>query len=257
MSDALLVAENLRAHRGAHVVLDAISFAANAGEVLAVLGPNGAGKSTLLRCVAGLAPRTGNVRVRGRDVASLSRLERARAITYLPQRSLLGSPLPVATVVAHGRYAHAPGMGRFGVRDHEAIAEAMHATGVAHLDTRSFTTLSYGEQRRVLLARALATGADALLLDEPAASLDIAHALSLFETLRALAAQGRAVVVAVHQLDDARRFADRGLLLHEGRAIVDGTVDAVLTAAHVRRVYGVELREREALGFRLPEGPTA
>lgn len=252
MSDVALVAEALRVERGGRAVVDGVSFAAARGEVLAVLGPNGAGKSSLLRAVAGLVPYAGRVSLQSREAASLSRLEHARAITYLPQRSLLGSPLPTTTVVAHGRYAHAPGLGRLDAADRDAVAEAMRTTGVAHLARQPFTTLSYGEQRRVLLARALATGAGVLLLDEPAASLDIAHALALFRTLRALAATGRAVVVAVHQLDDARRHADRGLLLREGRAVAFGSIDSVLTPANVLDVYGVELVERDAAGFRLP-----
>jgi iron complex transport system ATP-binding protein len=252
MSDAQLVVENLRVEHGGRAVVAGVSFAAERGEVLAVLGPNGAGKSSLLRAVAGLVPHEGRVVIAGREAATLSRLEHARALTYLPQRSLLASPLPAATVVAHGRYAYAPGFGRLTDADRTAIGRAMETTGVSHLAYQPFTRLSYGEQRRVLLARSLATGAGILFLDEPAASLDVAHALALFRTLRARADAGDTVAVAVHQLDDARRFADRALLLQEGRLIAHGAVKAVLAPEHVLRVYGVELHEREALGFRLP-----
>ncbi len=257
MSDAALTVEGLRVERGGRAVLDGIGFNALPGELVALLGPNGSGKTTLLRAIAGLMPYTGRIRIGARDAESLTRVERARLVAYLPQRSLLASPLPVATVVAHGRYAHTPGLGRLRASDHAAVTAAMQAMAVTSLAAQAYTALSYGEQRRVLLARALATGAQTLLLDEPTAALDIAHALGLFRTLGALAASGRTVIVAVHQLDDARRHAHRGLLLSAGRVVVHGTLDQVLTPAHVANVYGVELCERDALGFRLPGNPTS
>jgi iron complex transport system ATP-binding protein len=251
VTESALSVHDLCVTRNGARVLDRVSFEARTGEVLAVLGPNGAGKSTLLRAVAGIHPSTGRVAVGGRDAAGLDPRERARLLAYLPQRSLLDAPLLVERVVGQGRYARAPGLGRLAATDRDAIEQAMRATGVARLRDRAFTALSYGEQRRVLLARALATEAPLLLLDEPAAALDIAHALGLFATLRGLAEAGRAIVVVVHQLDDARRHADRGLLLREGTAHATGAVRDVLSAANVAQVWGVGMRENEALAFHL------
>ena len=251
MADAVLSVDDVRVSRDGRRVLDGVSLAAMAGEVVAVLGPNGSGKSTLLRAIAGLLPSAGRIALAGRDAVTIGAAARARVLAYLPQRSLLDAPLPVERVVAQGRYAHTPGLGRLGHADRRAVDQAMDTTGVTQLRARAFTALSYGEQRRVLLARALATEAPLLLLDEPGAALDITHALSLFATLRGLAEGGRAIVAVVHQLDDARRYADRGLLLHGGRVLASGPITEVLSASHVARVWGVEMREREALGFRL------
>ena len=247
----LLRVERLHVERDGTPVLHDVSLHAARGEVLAVLGPNGSGKSTLLRSISGTLPATGHVVLDGRDAIAMDARERARVLAYLPQRSLLEAPLPVERVVAQARYAHTPGLGRMRNADRDAVEDAMRTTRVTTLRARPFTALSYGEQRRVLLARALATRAPLLLLDEPAAALDIAHALSLFDTLRALAAAGHAVVVVVHQLDDAFRHADRGLLLHEGRALAHGPIREVLTADRVARVWGVEMREGGGYGFSL------
>jgi iron complex transport system ATP-binding protein len=249
------VPEALRAidvavQRGRSNVLQGVSLQAAPGEIVALLGPNGAGKTTLLRALAGLAPYSGRIEIEGDELRTLPPRTRARRVTLLPQRSLLDAPLPVASVVAHGRYAHAPGLRRMSDSDRAAIDAALEATALTAIADRPFTALSYGEQRRVLLARALATGASVLLLDEPAAALDVAHALELFAMLERLAAQGHAIVAAVHQLDDARRYAHRGLLLAQGHAVAEGPIDEVVSAERVAEVYGVQMREQDALGFR-------
>ena len=194
-------------------MLHDVTFHADYGSVLAILGPNGAGKSTLLRALAGLLAYEGAIALDGAELSGLSRREIGRRIAFVPQRTQLTSRLPVWTVVSHGRYAHRGGLAQLSARDERAIESAMLRADVAHLAAREFPQLSAGEQRRVLLARALATEARVLLLDEPTASLDIPHALSLFETLRGLAESGHCVVIVLHQLDDALRFTDRALLL--------------------------------------------
>jgi iron complex transport system ATP-binding protein len=256
MAEPLLQAEDVHVQRGRRTVLHGVSLHAEAGEVLAVLGPNGAGKSTLLRAVAGLLPAEGRVRLQGRDVGALPARERARLTALVPQRSQLGARMTVRKVVDQGRYAHRGGLAGPSKGDARAVTEAMARVGVTPLADRFFTELSYGEQRRVLLARALATGAPLLLLDEPTASLDIAHALTLHRTLRGLAAEGRAVVIVLHDLNEARLVSDRALLLADGATVVQGPTPEVITAEHVAQVYGVELLEDGALGYRLPEVQT-
>jgi iron complex transport system ATP-binding protein len=233
------------------MVVQHISFEVERGSVLAVLGPNGAGKSTLLRAVAGLLPYSGTVSLGDQDIGMLPRKTLASRIAFVPQRSLLASRMRVRTVVTQGRYAHRGRFGRGSPTDDAAVQHALSITRADELADREFTALSYGEQRRVLLARALATGADVLLLDEPTASLDIAHALSFFALLRTLARDGRCVVIVLHQLDDARRIADQGLLMHGGRSVAAGDMRDVVTAKHVQDVYAVRLVEADALGFRL------
>jgi iron complex transport system ATP-binding protein len=236
-------------------VLHALDCDAEFGTVTAVLGPNGAGKSTLLRALSGLLPSSGQVLVQGRPLETLSARERSRTLAFVPQRSLLDARLPVWSVVSHGRFAHRIGMARLSAADLKAIDSALHKADVAHLAEREFPELSHGEQRRVLLARALATEARVLLLDEPAAALDIPHALALYALLRALCREGRCVIAVMHQLDDALRFTDRALLIHEGRLVAAGASADVISAQNVARVYGVELVPGGALAFRLGGTP--
>jgi iron complex transport system ATP-binding protein len=156
-------------------------------------------------------------------------------------------------VVGQGRFAHRDAWGRASRDDATAIANALEATQAVHLADRPFSRLSYGERRLVLLARALATGARVLLLDEPTAALDVAHALSLLHRLRALAERGHAVIVALHHLDEVGEFCDQALLLRHGRAVRVGPVAEVIAAAPVREVFGVDLVPGAHFGYRTIE----
>jgi iron complex transport system ATP-binding protein len=256
MAELAFETRGLSVTLGKRKVLRELSFACRYGEVMAVLGPNGAGKSTLLRALAGLVPALGEVTLAGVPVRTLSAAERAKQVSFVPQHSLLAAPMPVAQVVAQGRYAHRAALATLRDDDRAAIAAALSATDIEELAQRPFSELSFGEQKRVLIARALATGARTLLLDEPTASLDIEHALRLFILLRQLASQGRAVVVVLHQLDHALAYCDRATLLGRGELVAAGVTREVITKARVRELYGVELVEGMGLGFRLPEGAT-
>jgi iron complex transport system ATP-binding protein len=158
----------------------------------------------------------------------------------------------VSSVVAQGRYSYRRGLSGRSAADERVIDEAMQIADVAAFAERPFTELSFGEQRRVLLARGLATEAPLLCLDEPTASLDIGHALALYDLLRQLAGRGRAVVLVLHQLADALRFTDHALLLCEGRSVARGPTPEVLVEEHVRAVYGVAMRQEASPTFSLP-----
>lgn len=250
-----LRAEGVSVDRGARTVLTGVDFLAPAGEVSCVLGPNGAGKSTLLRALAGLLPFRGQIRLDGLPLERLSARERARRLTFVPQRSALTATLSVESVVGQGRFAHTGGLRSLASSDRRAVAHALARADVTAFRHRRFDRLSAGEQRRVLLARALATEARIILLDEPTAALDVRHALELHELLRVLASEGFAIVVVLHELDAARRYTDRATLLAGGRVVATGPSHEVVSAEPVRRVYGVELVEDGALGFRLGGGP--
>jgi iron complex transport system ATP-binding protein len=251
-SDGLEVRE-LGVVLGGRSIVRAVSFAADRGTVTAVLGPNGAGKTTLLKALVGLLPYSGQILVDGRDLAAGSRRQRrqrARLVAYVPQRSALDAPLRVETVVGHGRYAHTSAAVLQG-EDLRAVRAAMAATDIADLAGRSYLELSGGEQRRVLIARALATGARILLLDEPTESLDVGHALALFGLLRDLATSGVCVIAVLHDLNDALAFTDRALLLDHGAVAAAGPTADILTDEPIRRVYGVEPVFEPRLCFRL------
>jgi iron complex transport system ATP-binding protein len=252
MADPLLEMRNLSVSRGPRRVLDGVSFSLAAGELLAVVGPNGAGKSTLLKAAAGLLAYDGDIRIAGRDARTIDRRERARLVAYVPQHSALEAALPVVEVVAQGRYAHRDALQRPTAADRHAVERALSLTDSAQLADRSFNKLSYGERRMVLLARALATGAGLLLLDEPTAALDVRHALTLLEVLRDLGANGVAVILVLHQLQEAASTCQRALLLADGRCVAAGPVAEVIAAEPVRRVYGVDLVPGAHFGYRLP-----
>jgi iron complex transport system ATP-binding protein len=246
----LLEARQLTVVRGQRRLLDGVSVSVEAGEILALIGPNGAGKSTFMKALAGILPYQGNIVLEGNSAETLPRNQRARLLAYVPQHSTLDVPMLAREVVAQGRFAHRDGWGRASRDDAAAIALALEATEATHLAERPFSRLSYGERRLVLLARALATGARILLLDEPTAALDVAHALSLLRRLRDLADRGHAVIVALHHLDEVAEFCHRALLLRQGRVICTGPVAEVVAAVPVREVFGVELIPGAHFGYR-------
>jgi len=253
MSTPLLHAHDLRVERGGRCVLDGFSLAAPSSSISALAGPNGAGKSTALKALAGLLPSQGSLQLFDRDLRTLSRRERAHKLAYVPQQSLLQSGIAVREVVHQGRYAHDPAWpGRR--RQHPAVEQALRATDVHELRDRHWNELSGGEQRRVLLARALATEAPIILLDEPTSALDVGHALQFMSLLRELADRGRCIVVVLHDLDQVSRYADQTVLLHRGQTVAAGPTSDVISAPHVREVYGVELVPNSALGYRLTDG---
>ncbi len=215
---------------GGRTVLRDVDLEAHPGEVLALLGPNGAGKSTLLKALVGLLPYEGRIEIAETDVAALSPRDRARRISYVPQRSLLRSALSVEEVVALGRYVHGGSFGGMSKSDKEAID---HALSTAHADAlrdRIFTQLSVGEQQRVLLARALASDAPILLLDEPTAALDVGEGMAVLRLIRTLAAREHTLIVVLHDLADALSTTDRALLLKDGRVVEQGQTREVISA---------------------------
>jgi iron complex transport system ATP-binding protein len=251
---ALLAAESISVAHGSREVLSDFSLEAAAGSVTALLGPNGAGKSSALKALAGILPcAQGRLCLAGRELSQMSLRERARERAYLPQHSQLQSGFSVRDVVSQGRYAHRAAWSNTQQRNAPAVEAALSAANLAALAERPFDRLSGGEQRRVLLGRALASEARVLLLDEPTSGLDVAHALRLFELLTSLAARGFCIVLSLHDLDQALRHTERVVLLDRGRTIASGPSARVITAEAVRAVYGVEFEESAGLRFRLPE----
>ena len=239
---------------GGRIVLQDVELEANPGEVLALLGPNGAGKSTLLKALAGLLPYEGHIEIGDVDMASLSSRTRAKRISYVPQRSLLRSALSVEEVVALGRYVHGGNFGGMSKNDREAIDHALETAHADVLRDRIFTQLSVGEQQRVLLARALASDAPILLLDEPTAALDVGEGMAVLRLIRTLAARKHTLIVVLHDLADARSTTDRALLLKDGRVVEQGSTSDVVSAEPIRAVYGVKLVENARIGFEPDSG---
>jgi iron complex transport system ATP-binding protein len=224
-------------------VLRGLDFAAESGRLTAIIGRNGAGKTTLIKALAGLAaPRSGTVRLDGTDLARWERVRLARTLAYLPQERLVHWALTARAVVALGRMPYQPLGAGESAADRAAIDSALAAMDVAHLAQRPVPELSGGERARVLVARALAQEPGVLLADEPAAGLDPAHQLTLFRHLAALAAAGRTIVVAVHDLSLAARFCHIVALVHEGRTLAAGAPADVLTPNNLAAAYGITAR---------------
>ena len=222
----------------ARAALDGVSLDVHPGELVAVAGPNGSGKTTLLRALLGLvAPAHGEAAVDGRPVGAWRRDELARAVGVVTQREETVFPLRVGEAVMLGRYARLGPLAAPGPDDHAAVADALRRCHVADLEGRRVDELSGGEWQRVRVARALAQAPRALVLDEPTASLDIRHEMELFELIRGLASGGLAALIVTHQLNLASRFADRMLLLHEGRPVALGRPADVLTQDALTRVF--------------------
>lgn len=211
------------------------------GEFVGIIGPNGAGKSTILRLAAGLIrPDVGTVSVFGRDPAGIRRREAARLAAFLPSTLHVGFPLKVAELVALGRTCHLEGVFE-SARDREAVRNAMAFADVAQFAERQYVELSAGEQRRVMIARAVAQESRLLLLDEPTANLDASHSVRMLGGLASLAAaDGVCVVAAIHDLNVALLVCDRLMLVHEGRVEAFGTPEDVMRYPVLRTVFGCD-----------------
>jgi iron complex transport system ATP-binding protein len=245
---------------GDRPILDDLSLTIPRGQLLGVIGPNGAGKSTFVRLLLGLlAPTRGQVTLDGVSVSEIPRAAFARRVAAVTQEEALEFPFTALEVVLLGRFAHLRGLGFEDGPDLAAARAAMAATGVGDLADRPLHTLSGGERKRVLLARALAQGPELLVLDEPVAALDIHHQIAIFELLNERHRAGVTVVVVVHDLNLAAAYCDRLLLLPRTGAPSAGTVEEILTYERVRDTFGVEvyvgINEVTGARFLLPMAP--
>jgi iron complex transport system ATP-binding protein len=239
-------------HRSQPTVLGDITLSISEGELVVVIGPNGAGKSTLLRVFSGvLRPSAGRALLFGEDLAHLSRLDVARRLAFVSQASEVAFGYRVEQVVLMGRSPHQGSLQRAMSTDVDAAHDAMAKTGIASLANRSVSELSGGERKLVALARAFAQRPSVLLLDEPSAHLDPRHGVELFELVASEVRQrGLACVAVAHDLNLAAAFADRIVLLHEGRVMASGKVDEVMTPARLRSVFGDELHVESTVNGR-------
>jgi iron complex transport system ATP-binding protein len=219
--------------------VDGVSFDVPTGELTALAGPNGSGKSSIVRALIRRAEiASGVVTIEARNVKSLSLAELALSVAVVPQREDATFPLRVSDYVALGRYPHLGLWKSPALLDESAVQEALAQADVAGLADRDTDALSGGEWQRVRIARALAQKAPALVLDEPTTFLDVAHEMAIFELLHSLARSGLAVLLVSHQLNLVARFADRIVLLHEGRISTSGSASEVMQADTLESVYG-------------------
>ncbi len=222
-------------------VLRDISFELHAGEVIALLGPNGAGKTTLIKALNGAKEfSSGTVELDNAPLASFSRREIAKRIAVVAQENETKFPVTVLEFVLSGRFASGSAFGWESDEDIQFATKALDECDLANFGTRLMNELSGGERQRVVLARAIATDAKILLLDEPTANLDLAHQAMMFRLVRQRCREaGSSAVVITHDLNLAAEFADKILLLKQGTIFAAGPPEEVLTESNIREVFGV------------------
>ena len=239
----MLNAEHITVRFGDFTAVEDVSFSLSAGEWLMLAGPNGAGKSTLVNALAQTVPYTGRFLLGDRDIRTLRPAALAREIGVLSQRNRVEYAYTVEEIVGLGRYAHEKGF--LSHRDgegKEAVERALELTGLVHLRRAKALTLSGGELQRVFLAQVFAQDPRILVLDEPANHLDLKYQQHIFDLIAAWRQQeGRAVISVVHDLSLARRYGTGVLLLHRGKCVSHGTMDAVLTPERLRDVYEMDV----------------
>ncbi len=248
-----LAAAGISLARGGRGILRGIHLAAQGGEFIAVIGPNGAGKSTLLATLAGLArPDRGTVLLDDAPLTTLSPRELARRRAWLPQSARCEWPLSVARMVALGLAPRLRGFGEAGPAEQARIEAVLADCDLLALRDQAVTTLSGGELARAMLARALVADPEVLIVDEPLAGLDPAHAWDAARRLRALAVEeGRLVIASIHDINIALRRATRVWALRDGQLLADGPPARVLDAALLQQLFGLaaEIRGGEAGGY--------
>ena len=235
---ALSIEELSFAPTGADEVLHNISLRAEPGEILGILGPNGAGKSSLLRLFYGASqPTRGVVKIGGTDINQLSTSNRARLVAAVPQESPPDFHLTVRDIVETGRTAYISSLLGRDPGGSDAVDNALKRLGLEAFSHRNYSTLSGGEKRRTLIARALAQDTQALILDEPVNHLDIRHKLEVLTLIRHLRST---VMISLHDFDLAAHFCNRLAILHHGYLVAEGTPEDVLVPEIIRDVFGVE-----------------
>ncbi len=230
----MIALTGVSASLGARQVLNNVSLAVGAGELVALCGPNGAGKSSVLRAACGLlAIQAGEVQLGEQEIGSLSASQRAERLAYLPQDRRIAWNMPAIEIAALGL----PYLAATHARDR--AMQALIELEAGHLAERGVADMSGGERARVLIARTLTTHAKTLALDEPVAGLDPDAQFLVMERLTARAAAGQAVIVSLHDLELAAEWADRVVVIDQGRAVADGPPPAVLTPTILQDVFRI------------------
>lgn len=225
-------------------ILDGISACFEPRRIHGIIGPNGSGKSTLLKNICRIwEPQSGSIVINGKDYSEIPRKELSTLVTLVPQNTSIGFPVSVFDIVSMGRNPH---LGRFeGVRqkDREIIERALQQTNIYALRDRNINELSGGEGQLAIIARALATEASLILLDEPTSELDVRHTLEIVEIMAELKAQGKTILVTIHDLNLARKFCDTISILCHGKLFYSGSPEDAFAEENMKQVFEVHVRE--------------
>lgn len=237
-----LSAEALTLAYGDRVIVDDLELHVPPGRITAIVGANGCGKSTLLRALARLiSPKAGQVVLDGKALHARPSKEVARTLGLLPQSPIAPEGIAVADLVGRGRHPHQKLLARWSPRDYEVVAQSLSATGTDDLADRSVDELSGGQRQRVWIAMALAQETDILLLDEPTTFLDVAHQVEVLDLLTDLNRdRGTTIVMVLHDMNLAARYADHLFALRAGRVVASGAPGEVMTSDLIREVFDLD-----------------
>ncbi len=236
----LLSVKDLSFNWGENKVLNGINFSIQPNEVVAILGVNGAGKSTLIKCINRiLKMKTGSVQMFSKDLQTLNLIQLSRLVSYVPQSVRTSFGIDVFDVVLLGRRPHITW--RVSTRDQDIVSETIRFLSLDEFAFRRFDQLSGGERQRVIIAKAIAQGANLILMDEPTSDLDLKNQIGTMKSIKEIISQSqdKAALIAIHDINIAAKFADRILLLHEGKIVSNGTPSEVLTPENIATVFGV------------------
>lgn len=240
--------KHLCAGYGEKEVLHQVNVDFQPGKVTALIGPNGCGKSTLLKALVRINPHTsGEVLVHGTPIGQLSSTQLARRVAYLPQ-SKKTPDISVLRMVLHGRFAYLSYPRRYRAEDVEIARRSLRWAGMEDMAEENVSRLSGGMQQKAYIAMALAQDADTILMDEPTTYLDVAHQLKLMDMARQLAAEGKAVVMVLHDLSQALRTADEVVVLKDGYVLQEGTPDEVFASGNLQKAFGVQVARHQTDG---------
>lgn len=225
-------------------IIDGLSVVIPSGEITTLVGPNGCGKSTLLRGISRLLkPKQGSVMLNAQDIWRLPTKELAKQLGILPQGPVAPEGLTVHELVAQGRYPHQSWFQQWSLEDEKVTLEALEITGITDFADRPLDTLSGGQRQRAWIAMTLAQDSDVILLDEPTTFLDLAYQIDVLDLLHDLNCQrGKTIIMVLHDLNHACRYASHIIALSSGRIAAQGKPGDIVTESMVREVFGIECR---------------
>ncbi|OPH59471.1 iron-dicitrate transporter ATP-binding subunit [Paenibacillus ferrarius] len=237
-----LVADKLNISYGEHLIVENLNLSIPTGKITALVGANGSGKSTILKSMARIMkPQRGTVLLDGKSIHSQSTKEVAKQLAILPQNPIAPEGLTVAELVGYGRFPHQRAMGSLSKEDNQIIEWAIEVTGLMPFADRPVDQLSGGQRQRAWIAMALAQQTDLLFLDEPTTFLDMAHQLEVLKLLEGLnREQGRTIIMVVHDLNHATRYAQHVVAIQAGKVMREGTPAEVVTSETLREIFNVE-----------------
>ena len=240
--DAVLTGERISVAYQQNVIIPPMDVEIPRGCITSIIGPNGCGKSTLLKALSRMLPiRSGQVLLDGGLIARMPTAEVAKQMAILPQGPQAPGGLTVAELVAYGRYPHQKGFGRLRKEDYEAIAWAMHITGMEEFSDRDIDALSGGQRQRAWIAMALAQDTQVILLDEPTTYLDMAHQLEVLKLLEELnQSQGKTIALVIHDLNLAARFSHHMIAMRGGKICYEGSPDDIMTPRVLEEVFSLK-----------------